>query len=66
MNIQLIVKAAVETSLYYREVKQDDKLADAFLMFANALIDQEWKKKHREDLEHTIAIRDAMGDHGQG
>lgn len=66
MNAQTIIKAAEETSKYFRIVIKDARTADAFIVFAQAIKDQIYKEELREKINDDQALLDSFGSHGQG
>ncbi len=72
MHITDIINAAEHTANYWlKEGKME--LHDGFKIFAHYLrsqhvieINRKTKKEEKQIEDHNKALRDAMGDHGQG
>lgn len=66
MTAQTIINAARETSMHYRLVHKDDKIAMAFLAFSNAIRNEMEKEELAEEKAHRISYADSQGSTGQG
>jgi len=66
MNVETIIKAAIETSNYYLLVKKNVEIAEAFELFAAAIEQEVFKEGLKREQDHNDALEDSLGSHGQG
>ena len=66
MNVETIIKAAIETSNYYLLVKKNVEIAEAFELFAAAIEQEVFKEGLKREQDNNDALEDSLGSHGQG